>query len=633
MKILNKTLPLLVAVSFSAVLGSSLICNIQAREVSQDIIKASLNDDLWHLQTKEWSNKLAYDKNNENVLAKEDPIKKEYVNAELEKKAQEEEKSNANSEATTENIVAPDASSQKQEDAFLAEASQREGIQKETENDTFSIDFAEEEIRNIIRHIADLYALNVVIPESLSGVISIKLKDVTWPDVFRAILDPIGFTYIQDGKILKIKSIQDVNTEPTQTRIFPLKFSDANLVMGSILPLIDKELGGRVLADGRTNVLIITERPTKLDQLAKVVERLDEAESQVMIEAKIAEIKQVDGSNKGIDWSVLKAYSGSIGNPAGVPVNGYAAGINRTFVPKDSSFTRGETIIFNASQFSLILRALETDNKVKLVASPNVVTMNNTKAEINIARRVPVPNYSYNQQTGTFEVSGFNYENIGVLLDVTPKAQQDLITLDIKPELSDSSESVRFGSDTSPSKADIPIINTRRSQSIVTIESGYTLALGGMMKENDTDITNKLPLFGSIPGPVGKLFSSTVKTKEKTNLIIFVTATRIGFNGVPYVQFKGNIPGNLDLKALEEIQYSERDMPQYQLSQEEKDAIEKVRQLKNNQDKMAYLMKLQTQVEKLEGKEGSKTDSQENVETLKNKPSNNNSISKKQRRL
>lgn len=570
MKILNKTLSVLVAVSIS-------IGGLSPKVSAEDSF--SLNDDLWQLQTQSASQMILAQESDEpnNPLKEEDPLVQEksiVTQEQLEKSPNE--------------------------DDFIKASQAQEGVQKSNTEDTFSIDFAEEEIRNIIRHIADLFNLNVVIPENLSGVISLKLKDVTWPEVFRAILDPIGFSYIQDGKILKIKSLQDINSEPVETKIFPLKFSDANAIMGSILPLVDKDLGGRVLADSRTNVIIITERPTRLKQLEKVVERLDEAESQVMIETKIAEIKKTDGSNKGIDWSVLKAYSASVGNPANIPVTGYPAGINRTWVPKDSSFSRNETIIFNASQFGLILRALETDNKVKIVASPNVVTMNNTKAEINIARRVPVPNYSYNQQTGTFEVSGFNYENIGVLLNVTPKAQQDLITLDIKPELSDSSESVQFGSDNSASRAQIPIINTRKSQSIVTIESGYTLALGGMMKESDTKTVSRVPLIGSIPGPVGKLFSSNIDAKEKTNLIIFVTATRIGFNGVPYVQFKGNIPDNLDPRTLQDIQYTERDMPQYQLSDSEMQALEKARLLRKKQEEAAYDMLIQSEISKNE---------------------------------
>lgn len=476
------------------------------------------------------------------------------------------------------------------------------GIQRSLQDDTFSLDFADEPIRNVIRYIADVYTLNVVIPENLSGNVSLKLKDVNWPEVFKAVLDPAGFSYIQEGKIIKIKSLEDVKSELMETRIFPLKFSDANAVLGSISPLVDPALGGRILADTRTNVLIITERPTRLRELELVVGRLDEAESQVMIETKIAEIKRTKGEKRGIDWSVLNGYAMSVGNPAGVPVSDYPAGINRTFIPKDSSYSREETIIFNASQFRLILNALDSDDQVNLVASPNVVTMNNTKANINIARKVPVPNYSYNQQTGTFEVSGFNYENIGVILDVTPKAQQNFITLDIKPELSDSSENIQFGSDTSASKALIPIINTRRTQSIVTIESGYTLALGGLMKEGDNEKTTKLPIIGNMPGPIGKLFSSTSKTKEKTNLIIFVTATRIGFNGEPFVPFKGNIPGNIDLRVLDDILYTERDMPGAPVSEEEKKAIEAARMLRKQKEENLYLQTLEAKMLKEEGK-------------------------------
>ncbi len=553
---------------------------------------AVVDDELWNVHSKDWSHAASYD------LAQSAAAPLPLENAQTEgmkTQAPEPLKPPAPSPGKETEAPVEDYTNLAVDKEGCTTAGIK-GIQRSLQDDTFSLDFADEPIRNVIRYIADVYTLNVVIPEGLSGNVSLKLKDVNWPEVFKAVLDPAGFSYIQEGKIIKIKSLEDVKSEPMETRIFPLKFSDANAVLGSISPLVDPALGGRILADARTNVLIITERPTRLRELESVVSRLDEAESQVMIETKIAEIKRTKGEKRGIDWSVLSGYAMSVGNPAGVPVSDYPAGINRTFIPKDSSYSREETIIFNANQFKLILNALDSDDQVNLVASPNVVTMNNTKANINIARRVPVPNYSYNQQTGTFEVSGFNYENIGVILDVTPKAQQNFITLDIKPELSDSSENIQFGANDSPTKAFIPIINTRKTQSIVTIESGYTLALGGLMKEGDNEKTTKLPFIGNMPGPIGKLFSSTSKTKEKTNLIIFVTATRIGFNGEPFVPFKGNIPGNIDLRVLDDILYTERDMPGSPVSEEERKAIEAARSFRRQQEEALYLKKLEAKV-------------------------------------
>ncbi len=580
---------------------------------------AVANDDLWNAQAKDWSHAASYDlANGPDKPPQNESAAPKSVGGQATIASQPASQEAAVAPAQTLDtasaaLVNKDATNvpAKTEEAPLEDytnvSSDQQGaspgikgIQKSTSDDTFSLDFADEPIRNVIRYIADVYALNVVIPESLSGNVSLKLKEVNWPEVFKAVLDPAGFSYIQEGKIIKIKSIEDVKSEPMETRIFPLKFSDANAVLGSISPLVDPALGGRILADSRTNVLIITERPTRLRELDTVVARLDEAESQVMIETKIAEIKRTNNESRGIDWKVLNGYAMSVGNPAGVPVSDYPAGINRTFIPKDSTASRGESIIFNASQFKLILNALDSDNHVNLVASPNVVTMNNTKANINIARRVPVPNYSYNQQTGTFEVSGFNYENIGVILDVTPKAQQNFITLDIRPELSDSSENIQFGGENSPSKAQIPVINTRRTQSIVTIESGYTLALGGLMKEGDNESTSKLPLIGNLPGPIGKLFSSTTKTKEKTNLIIFVTATRIGFNGEPYVPFKGNIPNNMNLRTLDDILYTERDMPGASLSEDEKKTLEAARAMRKQHEEAIYKQKLEAKMFKMQ---------------------------------
>ncbi len=156
--------------------------------------------------------------------------------------------------------------------------------------ETISVDFPEEDVRDIIRSVAELYELNVVIPDSLAGSVSIKLRDVTWQQVFDVVLEPLNYTYIFDGNIIKIKSQDELAVEPVDTRVFIVDFSSASEIQSSIAPLIDASAGGKVQVDTRSNALVITERPSRMNDIQEIIETLDRPTEQVMIESKFIEI-------------------------------------------------------------------------------------------------------------------------------------------------------------------------------------------------------------------------------------------------------------------------------------------------------------------------------------------------------
>ncbi len=123
--------------------------------------------------------------------------------------------------------------------------------------------------------------------------------------------------------------------------------------------------------------------------------------------------------------------------------------------------TRSDTAVFNADAFALVLSALQTSSHSRLVSDPTVVTLNNVDAFINVGTEYPIPDYQYNTQTGSFEVSGFTYKDIGIILRVTPQINSDgFIKLTLQPEVSSISGTVNFGGS---GGATIPIISTRKA--------------------------------------------------------------------------------------------------------------------------------------------------------------------------
>lgn len=282
------------------------------------------------------------------------------------------------------------------------------------EEESISVDFPNEEIRTIIRNVADLYDLNSVVPQSLVGRASIKLRNVTWRQVLDVVLEPIGYAYVEDGNILKIKSLEELKREPVNTQIFSIDYASAAELKDAIMPLIATDVGGKIQVDRRTNSLVVTERPSKMGEIRQIIERLDRQTEQVLISTNFIEIRDQDAQKLGIDWTSMGDYALSLSDMS--MTWDFLSARNE---PDENSFTG--TGVFSPSDFQVILRALNTLEDVKLVSKPNVVTLNNHEAKIAVSQRYPLPEFEFNELTGSFEISGFEYIDIGVILTVTPQ--------------------------------------------------------------------------------------------------------------------------------------------------------------------------------------------------------------------
>jgi len=469
--------------------------------------------------------------------------------------------------------------------------------------DTLSVDFPDEEIRNVLRNVADLFELNLVIPEALQGKTSIKLRDVSWRQIFQVVLQPVGYTFVEDGNIIKVVTQESLNLEPLTTEVFILNYAKAAEIKPSLDSLVDAKVGGKIVVDARSNALVVTERGSVMQKLKPIVQNLDHPNEQVMIESKFIEVVNADAKNIGVNWSSLANYQvgvGNIGRTYGaegsrtnenkhtdtnidVPYmqDGYnkadqVAGTNgigpayttdantgqRTYTNLGPASTVGnlftnnssrvDTAVFSASQFSVILSALTTQNNSKLVSNPTVVTLNNNEASINMGDEIPIPNFTYNQEKGVFEISGFIYKPVGVILKVTPQVNTTgFIKLSVEPEVSstDPTKDKKFGD------ASLPVVTTRKTKTQVTLKDGYTLGIGGMVTSATSKGQTKVPVLGDIPF-LGRLFRSDSTSKQSTNLIIFLTAKTIKPDG-------GDVSEVFDPRLTREMEVGKADLPGY----------------------------------------------------------------------
>ena len=462
------------------------------------------------------------------------------------------------------------------------------------EMDRISVDFPEEDVRSIIRSVADLYGLNVVIPETLVGRVSIKLRDVTWQQVFSVVLEPLNFTYVIEGNIIKIRSRDEILAEPVDTRVFIINFAQAGELRNSIAPLVDGAVGGRIQVDTRSNALVITERPSRLNSIQQIIETLDRPTEQVMIESKFVEITARDVKNLGVDWQSLSGYSVSAGPfqreyeseaerertvTNGLPTNEFSR-----------ILTHNDTALFNADAFQVVLSALERNTDSRLISNPTIVTVNNTPAQINIGEEFPIPRYTYNQERGTFEVSGFEYKPIGILLNVTPQINSaGFINMAIKPEISSETGRVTFGGE---GGAEIPIITTRKTESTVTIKSGYTLAIGGLIEQVTNKGESKVPVLGNIP-VVGRLFRSENTNEDTRNLVVFITARILSGDGATYEDVFSH-------RRLFDMGIRARDIPGQETTPEEEELYESLRRQTDEHEQMLVEERLRQQLNMIE---------------------------------
>lgn len=488
------------------------------------------------------------------------------------------------------------------------------------DKDTLSVDFPDEDIKTILRNVADLFELNLVVPDTLVGKTSIKLRDVTWRQIFETVLSPAGYTYVEEGNIVKVVSRESLMQEPVATEVFILNNAKAIDIKPTVDGLVDAAQGGKILIDARSNALVITTQPSRMTRIRVIIEKLDKATDQVMIESKFVEVSDSDVRNIGVNWASLQGmqfgvrninqtfsrgreqtrsngntanggttdtstttYTGPVntsttttttgsqltsqtttttdaaGNsvtttsPVIVPTNTTSTttvvspaniGETATAVANDAftnlasltntaSTARLATAVFSASDFNIIVSALKTQNNTKVVSNPTIVTLNNTEATINIGSEYPIPSYTYNSERGTFEVSGFQYKPIGVILKVTPQVNaQGTIRMTLEPEISSSSRETTFGG---AGGASIPIIDTRKVKTQISLKDGYTAGIGGLISQTKSHGGTKVPVLGSIP-VLGRLFSSKNVNDATTNLLIFITAKTVSADGADPAQ-------------------------------------------------------------------------------------------------
>jgi type IV pilus assembly protein PilQ len=421
--------------------------------------------------------------------------------------------------------------------------------ESESAMDGIVIEYIEADIQNVLRTLAAKAGVNLILGDEVTGKVTVHLENVSYEEAMKLIVESKGYAYVKDARVVKVKSRDALETEPIEVKIFTLNYAKADDVKKTLEPVMSKQ--GRLQVDARSNTIIVSDTPSSLAQVVPLIERLDTQTPQVMIEAKFVETTKNPKKDLGINWSETllehevsaTAYRPAAGDPAAYaddPRGGPLLGFNLIKDLNGGPWS-APIALLNPGDAKVVFSFLSSDSDTELLANPRVVTTDNGKAKIAIATQYPIPSFTYSESAGSFQINGFEYKDIGIVLNVTPRINKnEFVTLEVTPEASSQSGVARLAS--GGSSVDIPVIDARIATTTVLIKSGNTLAIGGLMRQDTTDKYTKVPIMGDLPG-VGALFRSKSVSKSKRDLLIFLTPTIVTPESqTGYEKYYGGIP-------------------------------------------------------------------------------------------
>ena len=385
-----------------------------------------------------------------------------------------------------------------------------------------SLDADDAGLPAVLKILAEKGDLNIVTGPGVSaGKITIHLKDVPVEQAVNLVVRAAGLAYERIGNSILVADARSLRDETgLSSYTIALQYADANDVAAAL-----KGLSDNIQVDRGGNRLIVVTSPRVIADMQAIVQQLDQPARQVMLEARIVEVS-TDGLKKlGIDWDLLNrqgftfvegtsnaTFGGSLDEPGGLTS---APGIPGTPGTNDVWKLRNFDRLPKA--FRVFLDALIQDGNARVLASPKLVTLNGKEASMLSGTRIPY-------QTGQTVFAGgaaapttsVQHEEVGIKLAITPLINADgFITVRIRPEVS----SITGFRGTA---ADLPVVATRQAETTVRLKDGSSVVIGGLLSEEQTTSTTKVPLLGDIP-LLGNLFRHSKTTSAKRDLVIEVT--------------------------------------------------------------------------------------------------------------
>jgi type IV pilus assembly protein PilQ len=415
-----------------------------------------------------------------------------------------------------------------------------------------SLNFQNVEVRAVLNVIADFTDLNIITSDTVSGNITLRLKDVPWDQAMDIILQTRGLDMRKNGNVIWVAPRDELATreklaleaqqqigelEATRTESFQMNYQKASdvqkLLSDKTQPILSKR--GSAVVDTRTNTLFVQDVPSRLEEVRKLISKIDVAVRQVVIEARIViaddSFSKNLGARLGYNMNQGRVFNsgapqrdlgytagsqlGTLGaNTAGGLTTAASSDVQNVNLPASgfNNFSAGafSFILFNNTftrMLSAEITALEADGKGKTVASPRVLTADGVEAIIEQGTEIPYQQASSSGATST----AFRKANLSLKVkpQITPEGNV-IMSLDVNKD--------EPGATTTAGVQ----INTKHVKTEVLVENGGTVVIGGIYEESERQDITRVPFFGELPY-IGFFFRNTTRATRKTELLVFIT--------------------------------------------------------------------------------------------------------------
>ena len=422
------------------------------------------------------------------------------------------------------------------------------------EGDLLDLNFQDIEVRDVLELIANFKSLNLVASDSVKGTITLNLNQVPWDQALDIIMRSKGLDMRKQGNILLIAPIEEIaereqkeiesrkklrELAPLETYVARIKYAQAkeiykffnaprvqsngkqqqnlgeNSEQGSTFSILSER--GSAVVDGRTNTIILTDIRDKIDEFKRLLTRIDIPVKQVLIEARIVKAETGFRKELGTSWGL--AGSDQVDFSLGNSTSGTLEGILATDLGvSDPGASFSLSYLSNNLLIDLELSALESGGFGEIVSQPKVLTADKKKASIKSGVEIP-----YQAVTNNADSSGAvvetQFKEAVLLLEVTPQITPDnRIIMDILVK-QDSMGSFTVNGE--------PAINVTEIITQALVSDGQTLVLGGIFQSEELTGDEKVPVLGDLP-LIGNLFKKQMRTRDKREILIFITPKIIG---------------------------------------------------------------------------------------------------------
>ena len=446
-----------------------------------------------------------------------------------------------------------------------------QGTRAGYKGEKLSLNFQNVEVRAVLQVIADFTGLNIITSDTVTGSLTLRLKDIPWDQALDIIMQTKGLDMRKNGNVVLIAPREELalkekqqleaqqqisDLEPLQTEMFQLNYQKADAVQKLLSDKEGKFLSkrGNAVVDARTNILFVQDTSARLEEVRRLIRQIDIIVRQVVIESRIVVADDKFSRQLGVrfgmqtGFTLNKRYAGGIaGSLASQPlvpttnntVAPYPVRDTRTATPYELASGQAITGYSDAPQLNvnlpvpnpagqvaltlinlgsgnlinLELSALEADSRGKVVSSPRVVTADNQKASIEQGTEIPYVTPGSANSPATVQ-----FKKAVLRLDVTPQITPDnriIMTVEIRKD--SVGQLVNLGGGFT-----VPAIDTKNVTTQIAVNNGDTAVIGGIYEETVNNDVTKLPFLGDLP-VLGYLFKTTNKNIEKTELLIFLT--------------------------------------------------------------------------------------------------------------